>query len=106
MRTMLKQRRGQVTVETAVLFGFVVAGLVAMAVYLQRGVQGGMKSNSDSLGGQFQATAGWKTESKSHTLETPASTTTGQTSIACQGLGGEAMPGDCGATDPDDFTAP
>jgi len=63
-------RRGQVTVETAVLFGFVVAGLVAMAVYLQRGVQGGMKSNADSMGTQFQATTGWKVVTQSNTTET------------------------------------
>ncbi|MBI3322002.1 MAG: hypothetical protein HYZ91_07040 [Candidatus Omnitrophica bacterium] len=69
---------GQVTVEVAVLFGFVVAGLVAMAVYLQRGVQGGVKSNADSLGTQFQANAPWTVNSNSHTIEDQVTVTTDQ----------------------------
>ncbi len=62
--------RGQVTVETAVLFGVVVTGLVAMAVYLQRGVQGGVKSNADSFGTQFSAKTAWSTKTSSDTTET------------------------------------
>ena len=61
--------RGQVTVETAVMFGMVVAGLVAMALYLQRGVQGGVKSNSDSFGSQFSATKAWNVHTSSDTNE-------------------------------------
>ncbi len=78
MWTRRRRSKGQVTVEVAVLFGFVVAGLVAMAVYLQRGVQGGVKSNADSLGTQFQANAGWTVNSKSDTTETKTSVTTDQ----------------------------
>lgn len=61
--------RGQVTVETAVLFGVVVTGLVAMAVYLQRGVQGGVKSNADSFGTQFSANTKWNVKTSSDTTE-------------------------------------
>lgn len=71
--------RGQVTVEVAVLFGFVVAGLVAMALYLQRGTQGGMKSNADSLGTQFSSTSAWTLKTTSNTLEDPAQIQTQQT---------------------------
>ena len=65
--------RGQVTVETAVLFGVVVTALVAMAFYLQRGVQGGVKSNADSFGTQFSAKTAWTTKTSSDTTETNAS---------------------------------
>lgn len=64
------RRHGQVTVEVAILFGFVVAALVAMAIYLQRAVQGGVKSNSDSFGTQFSATKAWDSKSTSTTNET------------------------------------
>lgn len=52
-------QRGQVTVELAVLFGTVVAALVFMAIYFQRGAQGGIRSNADSLGSQFSAANAW-----------------------------------------------
>ena len=93
-------RQGQVTVEVAVLFGAVVAGLVAMAVYVQRGAQGGMKSNADSLGTQFSANDTWQTHSRSVSEETRTKTQSGQTSAACQGVGGASMPANCVAAVP------
>lgn len=74
--------RGQVTVEIAVLFGVVVAGLVAMAIYFQRGVQGGVRSNADSFGQQFSATGAWNqsTTTNQITNETPTTITTNQDS--------------------------
>lgn len=102
MRTLRKQQRGQVTVETAVLFGFVVAGLVAMAVYLQRGVQGGMKSNADSIGTQFANNDPWESHTKSRTVETPDDVVTNQNSVNCQGLDGAPQATGCdGATNPE-----
>ena len=105
MKAAFRRSKGQVTVEVAILFGFVVAALVAMAIYLQRGVQGGMKSNADSMGTQYSATTPWWTNSKSHTDETAASVNTAQTSKACQGLGGAALDA-CVANDPAGFAAP
>lgn len=87
------RRRGQVTVEVAVLFAFVVAGLVAMAVYLQRGVQGSMKSNADGLGQQFSSADPWEAHSRSSTLEKKESLQSTQLSDACQGIGGMGNPG-------------
>lgn len=58
----LKRQRGQVTAEMAVLFTFVIAGIVFMGTYLQRAAQGGIKGNADSLGSQFSTsttTGGW-----------------------------------------------
>lgn len=68
----LKRQRGQVTAEMAVLFTFVIAGIVFMGTYLQRAAQGGLKSNADSLGSQFStstSTGGWTsyTEQQSRT---------------------------------------
>ena len=69
---MWNNRRGQVTVEMAVLFTFVIAALIFMGAYLQRGAQGMMKSNSDSLGQQFSAKGNWSSfssqSSKSNSL--------------------------------------
>ncbi len=65
----LQKRKGQVTVETAVLFGTVVAGLIALAVYLQRAVQGGVKSNADSFGTQFAANTNWSVITDSNSTE-------------------------------------
>lgn len=70
--------RGQVTVEAAILFGAVVAGLVLMSIYLQRGVQGGMKSNADSFGTQFSATKAWNSTTTSNTTETANTVNTTQ----------------------------
>lgn len=97
MRKTVKFNRGQVTVEVAILFGFVVAALVAMALYLQRGVQGGMKSNSDSFGTQFSATHPFESHSKSLTQETSTAINSAQNSAACQDMTGTAT---CTATDP------
>ena len=69
---------GQVTVEVAVLFGVVVAGLVAMAVYLQRGVQGGVKQNADSFGTQFSATNAWNSNVTTNSITNETQTTVTQ----------------------------
>ena len=76
----MQRQRGQVTVELAVLFGVVVAALVFMAIYFQRGVQGGVRSNADSFGQQFSATGQWTqtTTSDQTTVETPTDVTTTQ----------------------------
>ena len=73
-------KRGQVTVEIAVLFGVVVAGLVAMAIYFQRGIQGGVRQNADSFGQQFSATGTWGQTSTTNqtTNETQTNVTTTQ----------------------------
>lgn len=79
-------RRGQVTVEAAILFTFVIAALVALAVYLQRGAQGGVRSNADSLGTQFSATQPWSSSSTSVTNEDPTTVTSTQSSGYSQTL--------------------
>jgi uncharacterized protein (UPF0333 family) len=78
-----KAKRGQVTVEVAVLFGVVIAALVAISVYLQRGAQGGVKSSADSLGSQFSTTGAWDSDitvnSTTNENQTTVTTTQNQT---------------------------
>lgn len=52
MRKVLK-KRGQSTLEYAVLIVVIIAALIAMQVYLKRGVQGRMRESSDQIGEQF-----------------------------------------------------
>lgn len=46
-------KRGQSTLEYAVLIAIIVAALVAMQVYIKRGMQGRLRQASDDIGGQF-----------------------------------------------------
>ena len=62
----------------AIMFAFVVAALVAMSFYLQRGVQGGVKSNADSMGTQFSNNTAWTSTTTSDTTETIDSVQTKQ----------------------------
>ena len=93
---MLKHRdaRGQVTLEVAVLFGLIVAGIVALSSYMLHGVQGYLKSNADSIGGQFQANTSFESHNWSQSAEDQAGTQSAQTSQSCQSLGG-ATDTDC-----------
>lgn len=47
------RNKAQTTLEYAILIGVVVAGLIAMQVYLKRGYQGKLKESADSMGQQF-----------------------------------------------------
>lgn len=46
-------KRGQSTLEYAVLIAIVVAGLITIQSYVKRGLQGKMRSASDDIGEQF-----------------------------------------------------
>jgi uncharacterized protein (UPF0333 family) len=47
--------RGQSTLEYVILIGFVVAAIIAMGVYMKRGVQGKLKESADQVGEQYSA---------------------------------------------------
>lgn len=49
----LNKRRAQSTLEYGVVIAVIVAGLVAMQVYIKRGMQGRLKQASDDIGEQF-----------------------------------------------------
>jgi hypothetical protein len=47
--------KGQTTLEVVILIGFVVAALIAMGVYMRRGIQGRLKDSTDQIGEQYSA---------------------------------------------------
>ncbi|MFH1077573.1 MAG: hypothetical protein V1753_12235 [Pseudomonadota bacterium] len=47
--------KGQSTLEYVILIGFVVAALIAMGVYMKRGIQGKLRESSDQVGEQYSA---------------------------------------------------
>lgn len=49
----LKKKRAQSTLEYGVLIAVIVAALIAMQVYIKRGVQGRLRTASDDIGDQF-----------------------------------------------------
>ena len=50
-----RRTKGQTTLEVVVLIGFVVAALIAMGVYMKRGVQGKLRESTDQVGEQYSA---------------------------------------------------
>jgi uncharacterized protein (UPF0333 family) len=48
-------RKGQSTLEYGILIAVVVGALIAMSVYMKRGLQGRLRSSTDQLGEQYSA---------------------------------------------------
>ncbi len=60
--------RGQSTVEYAILIAVVVSALLAMQIYMKRGVQGKLRSATDDIGAQYvpgKTTAEYRASSSS-----------------------------------------
>jgi hypothetical protein len=53
MFKLLNKKKGQSTMEYAVLIIIIVGALLAVQVYIKRGVQGRMKSSADDIGEQY-----------------------------------------------------
>jgi len=49
----LTQKRGQSTLEYAVLIVVIIGALLTLQVYIKRGVQGRLKSAADDIGDQY-----------------------------------------------------
>ena len=49
----LNQRRGQSTLEYAVLIVVIIGALLTLQVYIKRGVQGRFRSAADDIGDQY-----------------------------------------------------
>lgn len=67
---MFINRRGQNTLEYALVISVIIAALLAINTYIKRGVQGRLKESSDQIGSQFDPedfTTAWKTESEGET---------------------------------------
>jgi len=52
---MLRRDRGQSTLEYAVIIAVVAAALVAINIYMKRGIQGKLRESTDQIGEQFDA---------------------------------------------------
>ena len=52
---MLRKLKGQSTLEYAMIIAVVVGALLAIQIYMKRGVQGKLRESSDKIGEQFDA---------------------------------------------------
>ncbi len=90
---MRNKSRGQSTLEYALIVAVVVGALLAMQIYMKRGMEGRMRKASDDIGKQFEAdktTVTHKTTKSGTTVEETAS---GATTVYAGGAasGGEAQ---------------
>jgi uncharacterized protein (UPF0333 family) len=58
---MLMRKKGQSTLEYALIIAVVVIALIAIVNYMGRSMQGRLKSSSDEIGNQFDSANGWQT---------------------------------------------
>lgn len=87
---MKRNRRGQVTMEVAVLITAIAAALIFMLGYVQRGAQGGAKGNADSLGQQFSTTGAFNSYSQQNSASTKVQAESTSCSDYTHGVGGAA----------------
>lgn len=52
---MIRNKKAQSTLEYAIITAVVVGALLAMQIYIKRGMEGRMRSSTDSIGEQFSA---------------------------------------------------
>lgn len=52
---MLSNKKAQSTLEYAVVIAVVVGALIAIQIYMKRGVQGKLRESADQVGEQFEA---------------------------------------------------
>jgi len=71
---MLKKKKGQSAVEYALVIIVAIAALLAINVYMKKGMQGRLKESTDQIGRQFDPKAGyeysWRTASNGITNST------------------------------------
>jgi len=75
---MISKKRGQSTLEYALIIAVVIAALIALQAYIRGGVSGRLKASTDDIGKQFDTnnyTSAWKTQGTgaTNTTETRAS---------------------------------
>ena len=79
---MLRNKRGQSALEYALLIAVVVLALLAIAVYMQRGMRGRLKESTDQVGRQFDPASfatSWRASSSGETSSTESRTGDGDT---------------------------
>ncbi len=86
---MLRKQKGQSVLEYAMIVAVVVAGLIAMQIYMKRGIQGKLRSSTDDIGAQFDAGNTNITSNRSRNGTTVETVSLGVTNVST-GSGGEA----------------
>lgn len=81
-----KRKKGQSTLEYAILIVIIIAALLSIQVYIKRGVQGRFKSATDDIGDQYSP--GYTVESVTTTANT-TSTDTFSAGVSTTGLASE-----------------
>jgi uncharacterized protein (UPF0333 family) len=76
--------KGQSTLEYAVLIAVVVGALLAMQIYMKRGIQGKLRQSTDQVGEQFEANATNFDRTTTHTGTTVQTVSRGQTTSTTQ----------------------
>lgn len=89
-------KRGQGTLEYGIIIAVVVAALIAMQVYVKRGLQGKLKQSADDVGEQYSpghSSSSFTTSTQVGSTETivggPAPTTTSTSSQSQSRTGSE-----------------
>ena len=73
--------QGQSTLEYAMIIAVVVGALIAMQIYMKRGLQGKLRESSDDIGKQFEAAATKVNNTTTRTSKTIETTANGGTYI-------------------------
>lgn len=79
---MFSRRKGQSILEYAMIIAVVVAALLAIQIYMKRGVQGKLRSSADDIGGQFEAEKTKVVSKTGRTGTTVEETTAGVTTVS------------------------
>lgn len=77
---MLGKKRGQSTLEYALIIAVVVSALIVINLYMKKGVLGRLKESTDQVGRQFDSEGNfsnaWQTASSSSSIITESRNTT------------------------------
>lgn len=76
---MLKRIKGQGTLEYAMIIAVVVGALIAMQIYMKRGMEGRMRQAADEIGRQFEADATKVVSTQTRKGKTVETTVAGKT---------------------------
>jgi hypothetical protein len=76
---MLKRIKGQSILEYAMIIAVVVGALIAMQIYMKRGMEGRIRQASDEIGKQFEAEATKVVSTQTRKGKTVETTLKGQT---------------------------
>ena len=79
---MLRKIKGQSTLEYAMIIAVVVGALLALQIYMKRGLQGRMREAADDIGKQFEAEQTKIVSTQKKTGKTIETTTKGKTTTA------------------------